>query len=82
MERGTIESKVFAILEDIFDLEGIKLSLNLQQEDIEDWDSMGHIRLILTIEDEFKILIPLEKAAELTGVESIVQYLTNALERD
>lgn len=79
MEKGTIESKVFAILEDIFDLEGIELSLDLQQKDIEDWDSMGHVRLMLAIEDEFKIQILFEKAAELNSVKSIVQYLTGAL---
>ena len=79
MEKGTIESKVLAILEDIFDIEGIELSLDSQQKDIEDWDSMGHVRLMLAIEDEFKIQILFEKAAELDGVKSIVQYLMDAL---
>ncbi len=79
MEKGTIESKVFAILEDIFDIEGIELSLDSQQKDIEDWDSMGHIRLMLAIEEEFKIQIPPEKAVELDSVKSIVQYLKDAL---
>ncbi|TRZ51529.1 MAG: acyl carrier protein [Dehalococcoidia bacterium] len=79
MEKGTIESKVFAILEDIFDIEGIELSLDSQSKDIEDWDSIGHIRLMLAIEEEFKTQILAEKAAELNSVQSIVQYLMDAL---
>ena len=79
MERAIIEAKVFAIFEDIFDVAGMKLSLGLQRTDVEDWDSMGHVRLILAIEEEFKVPVLYEKAAELTSIESIVQYLTNAL---
>ena len=64
MEKSTIESKVFAIFKDIFDIEGIELSLDSQPKDIEDWDSIGHIRLMLAMEEEFKIQILAEKAAD------------------
>ena len=79
MEKSTIESKVLSIFKDIFEIEGVELSLDSQQKNIEDWDSIGHIRLMLTIEEEFKIQILSEKAAELNSVRSIVQYLMGVL---
>ena len=79
MEKSTIEYKVFTIFKDIFDIEGIEISLDSQPEDIEDWDSIGHIRLMLAIEEEFKIQILAEKAAELNDIQSIVQYLMDTL---
>ena len=79
MDKSTIETKVLTIMKDIFDTEGVALSIDSLPSDIEDWDSIGHIRLMLAIEEEFKIQIPPEKAAELVSVRFIVQYLADTL---
>ena len=42
---------------------------------IKDWDSLGHVRLISAIEEEFKIRIPIEDAVKFNKVDMILNYL-------
>ena len=39
------------------------------------WDSMAHIELIVTIEEEFGVKIPQELISELTSIENILEAL-------
>ena len=48
-------SKIIEIFEDILDIEKGKVNLNSTPEDIEEWDSVATINIIVAIEDEFKI---------------------------
>jgi len=52
-----------------------KININTCSADIRKWDSMGQIRLILLIEENFKIKILQEKYAKLTSVKLILDYL-------
>ena len=41
------------VFRDIFDDETIEVNANTTSSDIEDWDSLEHINLIVAIEQEF-----------------------------
>lgn len=56
MERKEIFSKLNEIFEDVLDLdESPNLKDETIAEDIEEWDSLSHIQLIVAIEKHFHI---------------------------
>jgi acyl carrier protein len=44
-------------------------------EDIAEWDSLGHVRLMVSIENEFGINIVTDKYTNLTSFAEILDYL-------
>ena len=55
MEKQEILAQVECIFRDILDDETIVLTDSSTANDIEDWDSLTHIQLIVAIEKHFRI---------------------------
>lgn len=55
MERKEIFSKLNEIFIDVLDLDEVELSEETSANDIEEWDSLSHIQLIVAIEKAFGI---------------------------
>jgi acyl carrier protein len=55
MERAEILEKVNEIFKEVLDNDNIVLNYQVTADDIEEWDSLSHIQLIVAIEKAFKI---------------------------
>ncbi len=55
MERKIIFEKLKEIFIDVLDLDECELTEETSADDIEEWDSLSHIQLIVAIEKAFKI---------------------------
>ena len=55
MERNQILAEVEEIFRDVLDNEEIELQDVTTADDVEEWDSLTHIQLIVAIEKHFKI---------------------------
>jgi acyl carrier protein len=53
METGEIYRKLNTVFEDVFDDDSIVVRPELSADDVDGWDSLTHIRLILTVEKAF-----------------------------
>ena len=54
------------------------ISLTTDADDIDGWDSLAHLHLVMTIEKEFGIKFPTEKIPLLNSVQEIQKNLQEA----
>jgi acyl carrier protein len=47
------------------------------QKDLSSWDSLGHINLIVAVEDTFDVALEVDDINRLTSVPAILAYLSD-----
>ena len=77
MDSSAILKQVNDIFIDVLDNEDIKLDRATTAKDIEEWDSLTHIQLIVAIEKKFKIRFI---SSEINSWENVGQML-DAIEK-
>lgn len=65
------------IKEVLFIEEGTKLTNETGPDDIDSWDSLGHVNIITAIEDEFDIEISPEEIGEIRTIGDIKKILAH-----
>ncbi len=68
MTEQEIFDAVQEIFRDIFDDETIEISNEMTAADIDDWDSLEQINLLVAMEGRFKIKFKLEDVSSLSNV--------------
>ena len=64
------------IFRDIFDDETLIITEEMSANDIEDWDSLAQINLIIAIEKEFKVKFRLEEVSNLKNIGEMLELLS------
>ena len=75
-----IESDLFKIFAKVFGLMDNSINMSTSQENIENWDSLNHILLIVEIEKKFDMKFKVGEISELNSVKKIfkrVLYYSN-----
>jgi acyl carrier protein len=75
MDKPQIYARLKEIFEDVFDEESITVTPELSAKDVEGWDSLAHIRLLLTVEKAFKIKFSTSEVAKLENVGELVALI-------
>mgnify|MGYP004569922633 FL=1 len=65
MTREEVFERLNKVFQEVFDDETIEVNDDTTSEDIDDWDSFEHINLIVAVEEEFSIKIPMGKVVTL-----------------
>lgn len=63
-----IFDKLIPIFQDVFDNEMLVVTEKTKADDIEEWDSLAHIRLIISIEKTFDLRFSTEEISNLANV--------------
>lgn len=78
MQPNTFEEVIYqlnSIFCNVFDDETLKIYANTSAQDIEEWDSLSHIRLIISIEKIFEIRFSASEISELNNVGDIAHLI-------
>ena len=76
-----IKERVVEIIATTLGVDESSLSNHISIGDLPEWDSVGNLAIIASLEQELQIEIPLEDLFELTSVESIIEEV-NKLKQD
>lgn len=80
MDNAEILQKLEAIFRDVLDNEEISLTEDTTADDIEEWDSLSHIQLIVAIEKGFGIKLSAREVRELADVGEMVLCIADKLQ--
>ncbi len=75
MNEPEIYAKLAEIFQDVFDEDSIQLAPELSAKDVDGWDSLTHIRLILTVEKAFKVKFSTSEIGKLENVGDLVALI-------
>ena len=70
-----MKEKLQEIFRDIFDDEELVITEEMTAADIEDWDSLAQINLIIAIEKEFRIKFNLEEVSKLKNIGEMLDLI-------
>jgi acyl carrier protein len=75
MDEPQIYARLKEILRDVFDDESLEVTPQLSAKDVDGWDSLTHIRLMLTVEKAFKIKLTTSEIGKLENVGDLVALI-------
>lgn len=74
MDRSEVYSRLAGVFRDVFDHE-VALADETTAADVPGWDSLNHITLIGTVEDEFDVKFPMKDVVGMKNVGELVDKI-------
>ena len=79
MSREEVYEKLNEVFRDVFDDEDIVVTDATTSDDIEDWDSLEHITLIVAIEKAFGVKFNMGEANKFKNVGDMVNVIMSRI---
>lgn len=75
MNESDIYAKLTEMIRDFFDDDAITATPALSAKDVDGWDSLTHIRLMLTVEKAFKVKFSTSEIGRMETVSDLVTII-------
>jgi acyl carrier protein len=75
LSANSIAERLTEIFREVFDNDSIVVHREMAARDIEGWDSLAHLRLVLAIERRFAVRLPSTKVAGLKNVGDMMDLI-------
>jgi acyl carrier protein len=79
MEINDIYNKLSSVLQDVLGREDIEVTPGMTASDVEGWDSLNHIRIVLSVEEAFGVSFSTMEIPELQSVDEFVDLIQTKL---
>ncbi len=79
MTKEEIYIKLNNVFRDVFDDESIIVTPKTTSSDINDWDSLEHINLIVAVEQEFKIKFNMKEVTTMHNVGEMADIILSRI---
>ena len=77
-----LQSGLTEVFQDVFSDDTLVLHPGLSAKDVDGWDSLTHIRLLVTIERTFKIKFTVTEVGELKNVGELMSLIQAKLSKN
>jgi acyl carrier protein len=81
METTEIYARLTPIFQDVFNDDALILRPDLTADDVEEWDSLSHIRMVLSVQKAFSVKFSAGEIGKLKNVEGLVDLIRSKSER-
>lgn len=71
----TINDRLASVFEKAFGFDPQRFSLQLAPEDVPNWDSIGHMNLVASLEQEFNLQFEVDEIMEMSSPQKILDIL-------
>ena len=68
MEKAEVYSKLTGVFRDVFDEDDLALTPQTTADDVDGWDSLAHIRLVLAVSKAFGVKFSASEIGSLKNV--------------
>ena len=72
---ASVKNKLQEIFREVFDDDTISLSPDLNADDIENWDSLNHVKMLLACEEEFEVKFDVQEVDDLTFAKDLISLI-------
>ena len=79
LSREEVFERITRIFREEFDDESLVIVDETNADDIEDWDSLAHVDLVLSMEKEFDLKFNLKEVGELANVGEMADLILRKL---
>ncbi|NBH85354.1 acyl carrier protein [bacterium C-53] len=79
MSRQEVFDEVQKIFQAVFDDDELMISDSTNSDDIEDWDSLEHINLIIAMEKRFQLKFDIKEVGKLKDVGEMIDLIERKL---
>lgn len=79
MDHSEILDQLDVVFIDVLDNKDIKLNYSTTADDVEDWDSLNHIQLVVAIEKKFKIRFSSKEIQNWKNVGELVESINSKM---
>ena len=77
MNEKQIFVKLKDIIREVFPEYKSEIVPDVKQEDIEEWDSLGHLNLFMAVEQIFNISFSMEEVTDINSIHDIIEFIKN-----
>ena len=78
MDRADIYEKLTRVFRDVLD-DVLEITPEMTANDVEDWDSLSHVRLILSVERMFDIHFSIIELAQFDNVGQLTDMIADKI---
>ena len=68
-------NQLTSIFQEVFDNESLAIGVNTTAEDIDGWDSLTHIRLVISIEKALSLRFSAAEVSDLVNVGEMIELI-------
>ena len=80
MTKNDLLTELSTIFRDVLDIDDLVLTPETSARDVEEWDSLAHIRLIVATEQKYNLKFKVAEIAELKNVGEFADLILTKLQ--
>ena len=77
MNKDEVIKKIIPIFREVFENQNLEVTKNSNSDNIDGWDSLNHIYLVVAIEEAFNLKFTAEEILNWDNVGSMAEHISN-----